>query len=260
MKTKPRPKLRKFAFVAFFLAVASADAVAGGGGGIVFDPTNFAENIQTAISTVASESLALESKIREIEMLANSVKNTTNTIQGLNGIGNLGASLQALTQQWNVDNTLMTQLGGEQNFVGNVMAQYGASNTGSFSTFVSQQAGQVALGQQNATSLFANYTNMTNEMNKTMQQRQAIAAKNTGALGTNDAIQATNASLDNLAEINQATLQGISTLVRQEAYKQSQQTGGDSSRNNNLTSYYNQLQTDSAAQTNTAAPASIMGY
>ncbi|UIF89220.1 hypothetical protein KAF44_30030 (plasmid) [Cupriavidus necator] len=102
------------------------------------------------------------------------------------------------------------------------MSQYAANPTaGSFTNYVQNLANQSAAGQQNATSLIANYTNMSKELQKTMQKRQVIASQNTGALGTNDSIAITNASLDNLSEINQATLQGIQTLVRQAAYKDS---------------------------------------
>ncbi|VVE14138.1 MULTISPECIES: hypothetical protein [Pandoraea] len=209
------------------LSASAIPAIAGGGGGgsIVFDPTNFAQNIQTAAHTLAQEQLQIESAVREVQMLQNSIKNSANTVTNLSGISSAVGADQAvsgLMNQWNVDASLMQQLGGQANFVQGVMSQYAANPTnGSFSSYMQNLAGQSAAGQQNATSLIANYTNMSNELQKTMQQRQSIVTKNTGLLGTNDSIAITNASLDNISEINQATLQGIQTLVRQEAYKQS---------------------------------------
>ncbi|MGF6604301.1 FtsZ-binding cell division protein ZapB [Paraburkholderia sp. GAS448] len=207
------------------LSAATVPAFAGGGGGLVFDPTNFMENIQTAIHTLAQEQLEIESAAREVQMLENSVKNAGNTVKNLSGITSIvGAdqSVSGLMNQWNVDASLMNQLGGEANFVTGVMSQYAANPaTGSFTSYVQNLASQSAAGQQNATSLIANYTNMSNELQKTMQQRQSIATQNSGLLGTNDSIAITNAALDNISEINQAALQGIQTLVRQEAYKQS---------------------------------------
>lgn len=217
-------KLRKLIAI-LALSAAGTPAFAGGAGGIVFDPTNFAQNIQTAVHIVAQEKLAIEAAIRDVQMLTNSTKNAGNTVKNLAGINSITDTTQTISSlmtQWNVDTSLIQQLGGQSNFVQGVMAQYAANPTaGSFNNYVQNLAGQSAAGKQNATSLIANYTNMSNELQKTMQQRQSIASQNTGALGTNDSIAITNASLDNIAEINQATLQGIQTLVRQAAYKQS---------------------------------------
>jgi len=212
----------------FALLAVEIPAFAGGAGGIVFDPTNFSQNILTAMHTLAQEQLEIQAAVRQVQMLANSVKNAGNTVQNLSGINSItGAdrTISGLMAQWNVDSSLINQLGGQGNFVQGVMAQYAANPTaGSFTSYVQNLANQSAAGQQNATSLIANYTNMSSELQKTMQQRQSIAAQNSGALGTNDSIAITNASLDNIAEINQATLQGIQTLVRQAAYKQSVDT------------------------------------
>jgi len=259
-------KLRDLASAAAFITFASlgSNAYAGGGGpgGIVFDPTNFMQNIQTAASSVKSELLAVESAIREIQMLQNSVKNAANTVIGLTGIGDLGASLASLQQQWDVDKQLIGELGGQAQFVSNVMAQFGASGTGgNFMNYVQSLAKSAQLGQQNAKSLFSNYTNLTSELQKTIGQRAAIAAKNSGSIGTNDAIRLTNASLDNLAEINQATLQGISTLVRQSAYQQSADAAKDQRSSDTLSSYFNSVKTDASNAANKAPSATgILGY
>ncbi|MFP3637941.1 hypothetical protein [Paraburkholderia sp. SIMBA_054] len=246
---------------AFALAGLTNSAFAGGGG-IVFDPTNFAQNIQTAIATVKSESLDIEEAIRSAQMLENSIKNTANTLTNLNGIGSITNDIGALQSQWNVDQSLMGQLGGQANFVQNVMSQYAATGTdGSFSDYVGALAKAAQQGQQNANSLFANYTNMTQELQKTISQRQSIALKNTGTLGTNDAIQATNASLDNLAEINQATLQGISTLVRQQAYAEAKETGQTQAVGNAFKAYSDAKQADAQTFINNApTTTTIMGY
>lgn len=219
-------KLRKLlALLALSAAGAPAFAGGGGGGSIVFDPSNFAQNIQTATHTIANEQLAIQAAVRDVQMLANSIKNAGNTVNNLAGIRTITDADQAITglmAQWSVDASLIKQLGGQSNFVQGVMAQYAANPAaGSFTSHMQNLASQSAAGQQNATSLIANYTNMSNEIQKTIQKRQSIAAQNTGTLGTNDSIAITNASLDNIAEINQATLQGIQTLVRQAAYKQS---------------------------------------
>ncbi|MBB5547413.1 hypothetical protein [Paraburkholderia fungorum] len=222
-KTSMRNLPKIFALLA--LSAAAVPAFAGGGGGIVFDPTNFVENLQTAVQTLSQEQLQIQSAVREVQMLQSSVKNATNTVNNLTGIRSIAGaqgSINSLMTQWNVDASLMNQLGGQANFVQGVMSQYAATPTnGTFTSYIQNLAGQSAAGQQNATSLIANYTNMSNELQKTMQQRQAIAMQNSGALGANDQAQITNASLDNIAEINQATLQGIQTMVRQAAYKQS---------------------------------------
>ncbi len=244
-------------------AISSGLAWAGGGmGNIVFDPSNYAENLRTAISTLHQESMQIDAAMRQVQMLEDSIKNTANTVTGLDGIGTLGQSLQSLQSQWNIDSTLMSQLGGQQQFVSNVMAQYGAlGNTGSFTDYVQSLARASQLGQANATSLIDNYTNMTSELQKTMAQRAAIAAKNTGALGTNDAIQVTNASLDNLAEINQATLEGISTLVRQNALQAADKAGQDNAGSAVLDSYYQNVQTDASKASQTSPQAQpILGY
>ncbi|MBN3761058.1 hypothetical protein [Burkholderia sp. Ac-20365] len=243
------------------LAFLSPAAVAGGGG-LVFDPTNFAQNIQTAMATVKTESLDIEEAIRSAQMLENSIKNTANTVSNLSGIGSITNDIASLQSQWNVDQTLMTQLGGQANFVQNVMSQYAATGTdGSFTDYVQALAKAAQQGQQNANGLFSNYTSLTQELQKTINQRQSIALKNSGALGTNDAIQVTNASLDNIAEINQATLQGINTLVRQQAYQQMQQSGRDGANAGSLDSYNNAKSADAQNFINRAPTATtIMGY
>lgn len=250
-----------FAASSMFL---SATATAGGStiGPIIFDPTNFMENIEKAASTVQIESQSLEEAIRQAQMLENSVKNAANTVSNLNGIASIGNDINSLQQQWNVDQTLMNQLGGQSNFVNGVMSQYAAtSGTGSFTDYVTALASGAQMGQQNASSMFSNYQNMSSEIQKTINQRQAIATRNSGVLGTVDAIQLTNAQLDNLAEVNQATLQGISTLVRQKAYQQATQAGKEQASANSLDTYYSAKQSAAQAATSTAPTTNvIMGY
>ena len=224
MMKQPMRKLRSTLAI-LLLSGAAAPAFAGGAGGIVFDPSNFAQNIQQVVHAVAQEQLAIQAAVRQVQMLANSVKNATNTVKSVTGIRSITdaeQTISSLMAPWDVDASIIQQLGGQSNFVQGVMAQFAANPTvGSFTNYVQNLANQSAAGQQNATSLIANYTNMSKELQRTMQKRQAIASQNTGSLGTNDSIAITNASLDNLAEINQATLQGIQTLVRQAAYKES---------------------------------------
>lgn len=233
-----------------------------GGGSMVFDPTNFMENIETAMATVETESQGIESAIREAQMLQNSLKNTANTVSNLSGIGSITNDISSLQQQWGLDKTLMNQLGGQASFVNNVMSQFSASSSnGSFSDYVTALAKASQQGQQNATSLFANYQNMTSEIQKTIGQRQAIAQQNSGVLGTNDAIAVTNAQLDNLSEINQASLQGISTLVRQAAYQQAVQSGKDQASQQSLSTYYSAKQNDGQTFLNSVPTSNtIVGY
>ena len=242
----------------------STAAMAGGStiGPIIFDPTNFIENIQKAMSTVEIESQGIEEAIRQAQMLEDSIKNTASTVSNLSGIGSIGSDIASLQQQWKVDQTLMSELGGQSNFVGTVMSQFSASSSnGSFTDYVTALAGAAQQGQQNATSMFANYQHMSAELQKTINQRQAIAVQNSGVLGTTDAIQVTNAQLDNLAEINQATLQGITTLVRQKSYQQAAESGKDQAAAISLGSYYSAKQREAEAATNSAPNTNvIMGY
>jgi conjugal transfer/entry exclusion protein len=254
-------KLRKLAIaVALLGAFAAPNAFAGGQ--MVFDPTNYISNAATAAQTLQVETQGIASAIREATMLENQIKNTVNTVENLKGIGSITGDINALQSLWNVDKTLMNQIGGQTQFVQNVMGQFSASGTtGSFTNYVGMLANQSQLGSQNATSLFANYTNMTNEIQSTIQQRQTIAMKNTGALGMNDEIQATNATLDNLSEINQATLQGITTLVRQAAYKQSVDAGQQSAHSNTSSAFDTYMSNGNQAfLNNTTVSHSIMGY
>jgi conjugal transfer/entry exclusion protein len=253
--------LRKLSVtVVLFSAFAAPDAFAGGQ--LVFDPTNLVENAATAVQTLQTETQGVASAIREATMLENQIKNTVNTVENLKGIGSITGDINALQSLWNVDKTLMNQIGGQTQFVQSVMGQYSASgSTGSFTNYVGMLANQSQLGSQNATSLFANYTNMTNEIQSTIQQRQNIAMKNTGALGMNDEIQATNATLDNLSEINQATLQGITTLVRQAAYKQSVDAGVATAHSNTSSAFDTYMNNGNQAfLNNTTVNNSIMGY
>ncbi|WP_321816703.1 MULTISPECIES: hypothetical protein [unclassified Paraburkholderia] len=191
---------------------------------MVYDPTNFVENLASATHSLAQEELQIQAAVRQVTMLENSVKNTENTISSLKGINSITSASQtisSLLSQWNTDETLMNELGGESTFISGVLSQYAASSsTGTLTDYIARLSAQQTIKQENATSLFANYQNMASELQKTITQRQTIAAKNTGALGTSDEIAITNAQLDNIAEINQATLQGIQTLVRQSAYNQ----------------------------------------
>lgn len=254
-------KLRKLGMAVVLLGFfAAPNAFAGGS--MVFDPTNYISNAATAAQTLEQETQGIASAIREATMLENQIKNTVNTVENLKGIGSITGDINALTSLWNVDKTLMNQIGGQTQFVQGVMSQYSASGaTGSFSNYVGMLSNQSQLGSQNATSLFANYTNMTNEIQSTIQQRQNIAMKNTGALGMNDEIQATNATLDNLSEINQATLQGITTLVRQAAYKQSVEAGQQTSHSNTTSAFDSYMNNGNQAfLNNTTKNNSIMGY
>lgn len=250
---------RILASVALFVSALPAQAQYA-----VFDATNFMENIQTALHTLAQEQLEIESAVREAQMLANSVKNASNNIKSLSGINSIAGAeggVDGLINQWNVDKTLMQQLGGEASFVQGVMSQYAASPTGgTFSSYIQNLASQSAAGQQNATSLIANYANMSSELQKTMQQRQSIAAQNSGLLGTNDSIAITNASLDNISEINQATLQGIQTLVRQAAYKQSVDAANTQSTEQANSNGSSMAQKAADSVTNIPSATNILGY
>lgn len=246
------------------LACASAGAIAGGGG-IVFDPTNYIENLATAGATLKQEMLAIEDAVRQAQNLQNSIKNTVNTVTDFQGMGSIASDIVSLKSQWNVDSNLASQLGGQANFVQSVMTQYSALGTnGTFGDYVSGLATAANQGQTKAQSLFKNYQFMTDEVQKTMSQRQAIAQRNTGTLGTNDAIAATNASLDNLSEIQQATLQGITTLVGQQAYKQAESVNAASAAAaaaRNLNAYGQSLQNDAQSSTSSSSSVNtIMGY
>lgn len=248
------------AITAAALLLSTTFAYAGGGGGIVFDPTNFIQNCMTAAHTLSEEASEIQEVIQTASMMQNTIKNTVNTVTSLNGMGSIG-NLATLQAQWNVDQTLMSQLGGMSNFVGGVMNQYSANpTTGSVTSYVQMLANESAAGQQNASSLISNYTNMSNEMQKTIQQRSAIAAKNSGALGTNDQLQVTNAALDNLAEVNQASLQGLQTLVRQAAYEESRRTAETNNRSQGVTAYQNASQQSANTAKQLPHATSILGY
>lgn len=244
------------------LSTTFAPAAFAGGGGIVFDPTNYVQNLQTAFNTLKTEALQVEAGIQRAQQLENSIKNTYSTVKNFNGMGSITADINALQNQWSTDTQIMAQLGGQEEFVSNVMSTYSALGTdGTFTDYVTGIANAAAAGQKNAQSILQNYSNMTNVLQKSIATRQSIAQKNSGSLGTNDSIAVTNAALDNLSEINEATLQGIQTLVRQAAYQQSQQAAGQKAQSTAFDSYYNARQTD-ATKFTTNAPAAngIMGY
>ncbi|WP_321935254.1 hypothetical protein [Paraburkholderia sp. J8-2] len=253
--------LHKAIFVAASLLTADlAYAGGGGGGSIVFDPTNFIENCMTAAQTLQSESYDLQQVIQTASVMQNTLKNTVNSVAGLTGIGSIG-DVTSLKAQFNVDQSLISQLGGMSNFVGGVMNQYAAdSSNGSATSYIQMLANQAAAHQQNATSLISNYTNMSNEMQKTIQTRASIAAQNSGALGTNDQIQVTNASLDNLAEINQASLQGLQTLVRQAGYDESRRAATVSNASDAAAAYQAATQQSVTNANKLQQATSILGY
>ena len=246
------------------LLAAAAPAHAGGStiGPVTFDAMNYLQNIQKAASTLEIEAQSVASAVREASMLENSVKNAANTVQNLKGIGSIAGDINALQSLWNVDSTLMNQLGGQAQFVQTVMGQYSATGgAGSFTNYLGMLANQKQMGSQNASALFSNYQHMTGEIQSTIQQRQTIAAQNSGMLGTNGQIQITNAELDNLSEINQATLEGISTLVRQAAYDQSVEAGQLAAHSATSNAYNTYIQNGvQGFQSATPAVTSIMGY
>lgn len=190
----------------------------------VYDPINYVENLASAVHSLAQEELQISAAVRQVTMLANSVKNTQNTISSLSGIKSItqaNQTISSLLSQWNTDATLINQLGGESSFISGILSQYAASSsTGTLTDYIARLSSEKTIKQENATSLFSNYENMSSELQKTIKQRQTIAAQNSGALGMSDEVAVTNAQLDNIAEINQAVLQGIQTLVRQSAYTQ----------------------------------------
>lgn len=246
------------------LLAATTPAYAGGStiGPIIFDPTNYMVNIQKSAATLQKEIQGVASAVREATMLENSVKNAVNAVKNLKGVGSITGDINALQSLWNVDSTLVNQLGGQAQFVQNVMGQYAATGaSGSFSSYLGMLANQQQLGSKNAAALFANYQHMTGEIQSTIQQRQTIATQNSGTLGKNDQIQVTNAQLDNLSEINQATLEGISTLVRQAAYDQSVEAGQLTAHSQTSTAYGTYIQNGvQAFQSAHPAVTSIMGY
>lgn len=257
-----KPNLATLALVCLSVTFAPSAFAGGAAGGIVFDPTNYIQNMSTAFNTLKTETLQIEAGIQRAAQLENSIKNTYNTVKNAQGMGAITTDIGALQSQWNVDTQIMSQIGGQQNFVQNVMSTYSALGTGgTFTDYVTGLAKASAAGQQNAQSILNNYSNMSQVLQQSIANRQSIAQKNTGALGTNDSIAVTNSALDNLAMVNQASLQGIQTLVRQAAWQQSQTAGKQAAENQSFTNYYNARATDANNFTNNAPTATgIMGY
>ncbi|MGF6440593.1 hypothetical protein [Paraburkholderia youngii] len=254
--------LATLAVAGTFATFAPATFAGGAAGGIVFDPTNYVQNLQTAYNTLKTEALEIEAGIQRAQQVEASIKNTYATVKNFNGMGSIAADINALQSQWATDTQIMSEVGGQEEFVSNVMSTYSALGTnGTFSDYVTGIANAAAAGQKNAQSILANYSNMTNVLQKSIATRQSIAQKNTGTLGTNDSIAVTNAALDNLSEINEATLQGIQTLVRQAAWQQSQQAGQQQAQGSAFSDYYNARQTDATKfTTNAPSVTGIMGY
>lgn len=255
---------RKLATLALacLTATFAPAAFAGAAGGIVFDPTNFMQNLQTAYNTLKTETLEVEAGINRAMQLENSVKNTYNTVKNAQGIGQITTDLAALQSQWDVDSQIMSEIGGQQEFVSNVMSTYSALGTdGTFTDYVTGLANAAAAGQKNAQNIISNYSNMSQVLQNSISNRQKIAQQNTGALGTNDSIAVTNAALDNLSMINEATLQGIQTLVKQAGYQQAQSSGSTSAQQQSFSAYYNARATDAQNFINGTPTANgIMGY
>ncbi|MGT2460243.1 hypothetical protein ACU4GI_47025 (plasmid) [Cupriavidus basilensis] len=205
--------------------IAAPIAHAGGaGGGIVFDPTNWIQNTATAVSTVKQEVIAVQNAARLAQMLIDGRKMVQLRDLGISDLAQAEQMVSQIGRLNGADDALLQALGKKSDFIGDVTALYGASQSSNFGSFVSGITQRAALGNANAANLINKHEALNQSIQVTQQKRLRIANEIGNVPGATQAIQVATAALDTLIEQNQVQSAAVSAQLASAAKKEAADT------------------------------------
>ena len=218
------------------LLVAAPGAHAGGAG-IVFDPTNWIQTSATAASTVKQEAIAVANAARMVQMVIHSGKMIQLSELGISDLAQADQMVAQIGRLTSADEALLQALGKKTDFIGDVTALYGASQSNSFGSFVSGITQRAALGNANAANLINKHEALNQGIQAAQQKRLKIASEIGTVPGATQAIQVATAALDTLIEQNQLQSAAVSAQLASAAKKEAAESAREQTADRSALDY-----------------------
>ncbi|MGE8451106.1 MAG: hypothetical protein ACN6OP_10905 [Pseudomonadales bacterium] len=218
------------------LLIAGTEAHAGGGG-IVFDPTNWVQNTATAISTVKQEAISVQNAARLAQMMIDGRKMVQLRELGISDLAQAEQMVAQIGRLSGADDTLLQALGNKRDFIGDVMGLYGASQSGNFNNFVGNMTQRAALGNANASNLLNKHDALNQAIQTAQGKRMRIASEIGNVPGATQAIQVATAALDTLIEQNQMQSAAVAAQLASAAKKEAADTASAKAADTNARDY-----------------------
>ncbi|MGT2455697.1 hypothetical protein ACU4GI_21760 [Cupriavidus basilensis] len=230
-------KLLRAAYLTLIgILIAGTEAHAGGGG-IVFDPTNWVQNTATAISTVKQEGISVQNAARLAQMMIDGRKMVQLRELGISDLAQAEQMVAQIGRLSGADDTLLQALGNKRDFIGDVMGLYGASQSGNFNNFVSNLTQRAALGNANASNLLNKHDALNQAIQTAQGKRMRIASEIGNVPGATQAIQVATAALDTLIEQNQVQSAAVAAQLASAAKTEAADTASAKAADTNARDY-----------------------
>lgn len=230
-------KLLRAAYLTLIATLIAGTEAHAGGGGIVFDPTNWIQTSVTAASTVKQEAIAVANAARTVQMVINSGKMIQLRELGISDLAQAEQMVAQIGRLNGADDALLQALGKKTDFIGDVTALYGASQTNNFGSFVNGITQRAALGNANAANLINKHEALNQGIQIAQQKRLKIANEIGNVPGATQAIQVATAALDTLIEQNQLQSAAVSAQLASAAKKEAADTAQSQTADRNAIDY-----------------------
>ncbi|MCP3023780.1 hypothetical protein [Cupriavidus basilensis] len=232
-------KLLRAAYLTLIATLIAGTEAHAGGGGIVFDPTNWVQNTATAISTVKQEGISIQNAARLAQMMIDGRKMVQLREMGISDLAQAEQMVAQIGRLSGADDTLLQALGKKSDFIGDVMGLYGASQSGNFGSFVNGITQRAALGNANAANLINKHEALNQGIQVAQQKRLRIANEIGNVPGATQAIQVATAALDTLIEQNQLQSSAVSAQLASAAKKEAADTARAKAADQSVSDYAN---------------------
>lgn len=195
-------------------AAAPSFALFGGGGvsGIVYDPTNHAENLVTALKST-------QSLVAQLNTLKEQVKMNKAQFGLVNGMADSAEMQELLGIASNSAQQLQRNLRGGQQAFGNIQNTFGASQYKNWNQFATNIAARKESGDKNAISLYDSAFSADEQIKKSYAANRAILDKMGQINGPTEGLQATVNAVSVLIDQNSALLYTLSSQAKNEGQK-----------------------------------------
>ena len=187
---------------------------------VVYDPSVHYQTTFASIKATAMEIKTIKANINRLKQLAENLKSNKGMaiadLAQLAGVENsVTRGMDVLRAAQDVNNALR----GQGNTLEKVMSVWGASSR-SWTSMSAMIADQAKYKKATAKALDDESTAALNAVNSAIAKRREILAKSGAVEGSTAAVQAATAMLENIAQINEASLRQNSLIAKQSAAKE----------------------------------------
>lgn len=227
MKSTRRNIISFAVAAALSTAAAPAFALFGGGGGIVYDPTNFAQNYISAIEavnqTATQGKIFIESQLanRKLFELSDSVANTSELQTLLREAQGLGLALRRGQQSLN-----------------DLQRVFAASRFVNWNDFAASIGRRRESGDKQAVALFDAASHSDQQIKSAYEANRALLQKMPYVSGPTEALQASVNASSIIIDQNSAMLYAMSTQNRNQAEKIATDAKKEEQHEQSLSTYF----------------------